>query len=112
MKTVRHLLHLLSTSASKVRAHVLELLRTYYSLLFASAPGKIHETMVDFNRWLLEVLADTRSEGIVWGPSYGENPGLRWRSVSRSRKTRRSRKPSLSTLQIRFSCSGRRASTT
>ncbi|ETK93547.1 hypothetical protein F441_03420 [Phytophthora nicotianae CJ01A1] len=32
--------------------------------------------MVDFNRWLVEVLNDTRSEGIEWGPSYGENPWL------------------------------------
>ncbi|KAF4033225.1 hypothetical protein GN244_ATG14922 [Phytophthora infestans] len=32
--------------------------------------------MVDFNRWLAEVLDDTRSEGIEWGPSYGESPWL------------------------------------
>ncbi|GMF64981.1 unnamed protein product [Phytophthora lilii] len=32
--------------------------------------------MVDFNRWITEVLADTRFEGIEWEPSYGENPWL------------------------------------
>ncbi|KAE8911383.1 hypothetical protein PF005_g1292 [Phytophthora fragariae] len=71
---VRQLLHLLSTSAHKARAHILKLLRKYYTLLFANAPAKVHKAMVDFNRWLLEVLADTRSEGIEWDPSYGEDP--------------------------------------
>ncbi|KAK1945320.1 hypothetical protein P3T76_003853 [Phytophthora citrophthora] len=32
--------------------------------------------MVDFNQWLTEILEDTHSEGIEWGPSYGENPWL------------------------------------
>ncbi|GMF24753.1 unnamed protein product [Phytophthora fragariaefolia] len=32
--------------------------------------------MVEFNRWLVEVLADTHTEGIEWGPSYGERPWL------------------------------------
>ncbi|KAG6611338.1 uncharacterized protein IUM83_12672 [Phytophthora cinnamomi] len=76
VKNVRHLLHLLATSVTKARASVLELLNKYFSLVFADSPAKVHEAMVDFNHWLLEVLADTRSEGIEWGPSYGENPWL------------------------------------
>ncbi|CAH0475349.1 unnamed protein product [Peronospora belbahrii] len=32
--------------------------------------------MVDFNRWLTEVFADTQSDCIEWGPSYGGHPSL------------------------------------
>ncbi|OWY98944.1 hypothetical protein PHMEG_00030151 [Phytophthora megakarya] len=32
--------------------------------------------MVDFNRWLAEVLEDTHTEGIVWEPTYSDNPWL------------------------------------
>lgn len=76
MKNVRRLLHLLSTTVCKARAEIVALLQKYYSLLFTDTPTKVHKAMVDFNRWLTEVLADTHSEGIEWGPSYGETPWL------------------------------------
>ncbi|KAG7391929.1 hypothetical protein PHYPSEUDO_003135 [Phytophthora pseudosyringae] len=76
VKNVRRLLRLLSTSTRKVRVHITKLLKQYYNLLFADAPTRVHQAMVDFNRWLTAVLEDTRAEGIEWGPSYGEKPWL------------------------------------
>ncbi|KAG2764734.1 hypothetical protein PC129_g19536 [Phytophthora cactorum] len=76
VKNTRRLLHLLSTNASKARADITKLLHKYYTLVFADAPARVHQVMVDFNRWLADVLEDTHSEGIEWGPSYGENPWL------------------------------------
>ncbi|KAL3661374.1 hypothetical protein V7S43_013577 [Phytophthora oleae] len=75
-KNARRLLHLVATSATKARADITKLLQKYYSLLFTNVPARVHQAMFDFNQWLAEVLDDTRSEGIEWGPSYGENPWL------------------------------------
>lgn len=75
-KNARRLVHLVARSASKARADITKLFQKYYSLLFTNVPARVHQAMVDFNQWLTEVLEDTRSEGIEWGPSYGENPWL------------------------------------
>ncbi|KAG7396090.1 hypothetical protein PHYBOEH_002792 [Phytophthora boehmeriae] len=75
-ENVQHLLRALTKTTRKVATNIDELLRKLCSLLRTHAPLAVAKAMVDFNRWIVEVLADTRSEGIEWEPSYGENPWL------------------------------------
>ncbi|KAL4087117.1 hypothetical protein PRIC1_013017 [Phytophthora ramorum] len=76
VKNIRRLVHLLSTTARKACIDIIDLVKKYYNLLFADTPTRAHQRMVDFNRWVAEILADTRTDGIEWGPSYGEKPWL------------------------------------
>ncbi|CAI5702984.1 unnamed protein product [Peronospora effusa] len=88
VKNVRRLLHLLSTTARKARAEIAALLYKYYSLLFENTPVRVYKAVVVFNRWLTEVLGDTHSKSIDWGPSYGEHSWLALEEQPRHSRTR------------------------
>ncbi|CAI5712259.1 unnamed protein product [Peronospora farinosa] len=88
VKNVRRLLHLLSTTARKARAEIAALLHKYYSLLFEDTPVRVYKAVVDFNRWLTEVLGDTHSKNIDWGPSYGGHSWLALEEQPRHSRTR------------------------
>ncbi|CAI5729885.1 unnamed protein product [Hyaloperonospora brassicae] len=76
VRSIRRLLNVLSMAASETRAEVACLLHKYHCLLFEDTPTKIHRAMVDFSRWLADVLVGRNAKGIERSPSHREDAWL------------------------------------
>lgn len=64
IKHARRLLHLLSTKVQYARTNIAKTLRQYCTLLFASAPARVHKALLELNLWLAEVLETSQCESI------------------------------------------------